>query len=71
MAKLQISCVTCGFFGFVDSLVQADESGWKAAPSGVGGELECPACRIDAARGIKPLTRVAGRTGIARGSSES
>jgi hypothetical protein len=66
MPKLQIVCVTCGFIGFVDSLAQADDSGWKPAPGGPPSELECPACRIDrieAERAAAPLKQAAGRPG--------
>jgi len=63
MPKLQIICVTCHFIGYVDSMTQADDSGWTPAPSGRPGQLECPACRIDAERKTAPLTQAAGRAG--------
>jgi len=60
MPKLQIICVTCGFIGYFDSVIQADDSGWKPIPSAPQGGLQCPACRVDA-RLEQQRTRVAGR----------
>jgi hypothetical protein len=60
MPKLQIICVTCGFIGYVDSLIQADDSGWKPRPSEPGRGLQCPACRAD--QKLEQLKRAAGRS---------
>jgi hypothetical protein len=61
MPKLQIVCVTCGFIGYVDSLVQADDSGWKPTPSDPDGGLQCPACLTDARLADQQRARAAGR----------
>jgi hypothetical protein len=61
MPKLQIICVTCGFIGYVDSLIQADDSGWKPMPSAPDGGLQCPACLADARLADQQRAKAAGR----------